>query len=217
MWRSADRGHFDVDANGTLNVSAEDKTTNKKNTITTANDKGRLRKKTERMVAEADKYKAEDDAQKGRIEARNGLENFCYQFKNVAGEQLSDKLSADDKAAIEKASKEGSSGSTRSRTRRRRILTRRWGMLKPQSSRSSRRSTSRPAALVACREPVWGNSRKRARCCPFSESADVDLWAFLRFTSQHSLPKKHVRTNYKRQTNQTMRATSTASCWPLPP
>ena len=125
MWRSADRGHFDVDANGTLNVSAEDKTTNKKNTITTANDKGRLRKKTERMVAEADKYKAEDDAQKGRIEARNGLENFCYQFKNVAGEQLSDKLSADDKAAIEKASKEGSSGSTSSRTRRTRRSTRR--------------------------------------------------------------------------------------------
>ena len=99
---------FDIDANGILNVSAEDKATNKKNKITITNDKGRLSKEEiERMVAEAEKYKAEDDAQKEKIEARNGLENFCYQVKNMAGEQLGDKMIADDKATIEKASKDG--------------------------------------------------------------------------------------------------------------
>ena len=44
---------------------------------------------------------------KEKIEARNQLENFCYQVKNMAGEQLGDKMSAEDKAAIEKASKDG--------------------------------------------------------------------------------------------------------------
>merc|ERR1719473_2029039 len=49
---------FDIDANGILNVSAEDKTTGKKNKITITNDKGRLSKEDiERMVQEAEKYK----------------------------------------------------------------------------------------------------------------------------------------------------------------
>merc|ERR1712178_642827 len=52
---------FDIDANGILNVSAEDKTTGQKNKITITNDKGRLSKEEiERMVQEAEKYKAED-------------------------------------------------------------------------------------------------------------------------------------------------------------
>ena len=89
-------------------MSAEDKATNKKNKITITNDKGRLStEEIERMVAEAERNKAEDDAQKEKIEARNQLENFCYQVKNMAGEQLGDKMSAEDKAAIEKASKDG--------------------------------------------------------------------------------------------------------------
>ena len=84
---------FDIDANGILNVSAEDKATNKKNKITITNDKGRLSKEEiDRMVAEAEKFKAEDDAQKERVEARNQLENFCYQVKNMVGEQLGDKI-----------------------------------------------------------------------------------------------------------------------------
>ena len=99
---------FDIDANGILNVSAEDKATNKKNKITITNDKGRLSKEEiDRMVAEAEKFKAEDDAQKERVEARNQLENFCYQVKNMVGEQLGDKIGADDKAAIEKVAKDG--------------------------------------------------------------------------------------------------------------
>ncbi|KAJ3496974.1 hypothetical protein NLJ89_g10410 [Agrocybe chaxingu] len=54
---------FDIDANGILNVSASDKTTGKSNRITITNDKGRLSKdEIERMVQEAEKYKAEDEA-----------------------------------------------------------------------------------------------------------------------------------------------------------
>merc|ERR1719318_245546 len=69
---------FDVDANGILNVSALDKSTGKENKITITNDKGRLSKEEiERMVAEAEKYKQEDEVQKAKIEAKNGLENYC--------------------------------------------------------------------------------------------------------------------------------------------
>ena len=93
---------YDVDANGILNVSAVEKSTGKENKITITNDSGRLSKEEiERLVNEADKYKAEDEANKARIEARNGLENAAYQFKStVQDEKLADKLEASDKGAI---------------------------------------------------------------------------------------------------------------------
>merc|ERR1711912_140341 len=66
---------YDIDANGILNVSAVEKSTGKENKITITNDKGRLTKEeVERMVAEAEKYKQADDANKNRIEAKNALE-----------------------------------------------------------------------------------------------------------------------------------------------
>merc|ERR1711991_754386 len=65
---------FDIDANGILNVNAADKSTGKAQSITITNDKGRLSKEDiERMVNEAEKYKAEDEAVKERLEAKNGL------------------------------------------------------------------------------------------------------------------------------------------------
>jgi heat shock 70kDa protein 1/2/6/8 len=96
---------FDVDANGILNVSAEDKTTGNKNKITITNDKGRLSKdEIERMVQEAEKYKAEDEVHKKRVEARNGLENYAYSMRNTIKEgNVAQKLSSEDKEAIEKA------------------------------------------------------------------------------------------------------------------
>merc|ERR1711976_822213 len=73
---------FDIDANGILNVSAEDKTTGNKNKITITNDKGRLSKEDiERMVQEAVKYKSEDDKYKECIEAKNNLENYAYSMR----------------------------------------------------------------------------------------------------------------------------------------
>merc|ERR1719428_1146053 len=61
---------FDIDANGILNVSAQDKSTGKSNQITITNEKGRLsQSEIDRMVSEAEKYAAEDQANKEKIEA----------------------------------------------------------------------------------------------------------------------------------------------------
>merc|ERR1712019_105362 len=94
---------FDIDANGILNVSALEKSTGKENKITITNDKGRLSQdEIERMVAEAEKYKAEDDANRNRIEAKNALENYCYSLKSsIESDQVKDKLSSEDKSALE--------------------------------------------------------------------------------------------------------------------
>merc|ERR1719356_967018 len=74
---------FDIDANGILNVSAEDKTTGQKNKITITNDKGRLSKDDiERMVQEAEKYKAEDEEHKKKVDAKNALENYAYKAED---------------------------------------------------------------------------------------------------------------------------------------
>eukprot|EP00178_Gracilaria_changii_P002594 TRINITY_DN13857_c0_g1_i1.p1 TRINITY_DN13857_c0_g1~~TRINITY_DN13857_c0_g1_i1.p1 ORF type:complete len:138 (+),score=28.79 TRINITY_DN13857_c0_g1_i1:3-416(+) len=93
---------FDIDANGILNVSATDKSTGKENKITITNDKGRLSKEEiERMVNDAEKYKAEDEVQKERISARNALESYAYNMKStVEDDKLKDKISADDLKTI---------------------------------------------------------------------------------------------------------------------
>merc|ERR1719169_119341 len=99
---------FDIDANGILNVSAQDKSTGKQNQITITNEKGRLSQSDiDRMVSEAEKYAAEDEANKQKIEAKNGLENYCYSMRNTLSEEkLKDKFEGDDKDNIEKALQE---------------------------------------------------------------------------------------------------------------
>jgi len=96
---------FDIDANGILNVSAEDKTTGNKNKITITNDKGRLSKEEiERMVQEAEKYKAEDEEHKKKVEAKNSLENYAYNMRNTLNdEKVGGKMDADDKKKLEQA------------------------------------------------------------------------------------------------------------------
>ncbi|KAM0748814.1 heat shock protein 70 [Meredithblackwellia eburnea MCA 4105] len=95
---------FDIDANGILNVSAADKTTGKSNKITITNDKGRLSKEEiDRMVSEAEKYKAEDEAAAARIQAKNGLETYAYNLRNSIDGDLKDKLEASDKETLDKA------------------------------------------------------------------------------------------------------------------
>ena len=79
---------FDVDANGIMNVSATDKATGKANKITITNDRGRLSKDDiEKMVNDAEKFKAEDDAMKAKVDAKNGLESYCFQIKNTLNEE----------------------------------------------------------------------------------------------------------------------------------
>ena len=74
---------FDIDANGIMNISAADKSTGKTNNMTITNDKGRLSKEEiDDMIKKAEKFKEEDDANKEKIEKRNGLENFLYNLKN---------------------------------------------------------------------------------------------------------------------------------------
>jgi len=93
---------FDIDANGILNVSAEDKSTSKKNSITITNDKGRLSKDdVERMVAEAEKFKAEDEAHKGKVEAKNGLESYVFNLRNTLNDDnIGGKLETGDKEKV---------------------------------------------------------------------------------------------------------------------
>jgi L1 cell adhesion molecule like protein len=75
---------FDVDANGIMNISAEEKTTKKSSNITITNDKGRLSKEQiEEMIKKADEFKEEDNKLKEKIEAKNGLENYLYNLKNT--------------------------------------------------------------------------------------------------------------------------------------
>ena len=63
---------FDIDANGILNVSACEKSTGKEQKITIKNDKGRMSAdEIERLVQEAERYKAQDEANRDRVEAKN--------------------------------------------------------------------------------------------------------------------------------------------------
>merc|ERR1712107_911319 len=127
---------FDIDANGILNVSALDKSAGKQNKITITNDKGRLSKEDiERMVNDAEKFKAEDEVQKERIAAKNGLESYCFNMKaTIDDEKVKDKISEADKKTIITSATRRSSGWTGTSWARRR------------SSWTSRRRSRRCAA-----------------------------------------------------------------------
>ncbi|MGP1939486.1 MAG: Hsp70 family protein, partial [Arsenophonus sp. ET-DL9-MAG3] len=93
---------FDIDANGILNVTAVEKSTQKENKITITNDKGRLSKEEiEKMVNDAEKYKAEDEKQKAVIAAKNSLESYCFNMKSsMEDDKLKDKISKEDKETV---------------------------------------------------------------------------------------------------------------------
>jgi len=85
---------FDVDANGILNVSAVEKAGGKSEKITITNDKGRLSKEEiDRMLDESEKFKADDEKQKERIDAKNGLESYCFNIKStIEDSNIKDKI-----------------------------------------------------------------------------------------------------------------------------
>jgi len=100
---------FEIDANGILNVAAEDKGTGKNEKITITNDKGRLsQEEIDRMVREAEEFAEEDKLVKERIDARNSLETYCYNMKNTVGDsdKVGDKIDPEEKTTIEDAVKE---------------------------------------------------------------------------------------------------------------
>ncbi|VDK55667.1 unnamed protein product [Anisakis simplex] len=97
---------FEIDVNGILHVTAEDKGTGHKNQITITNDQNRLSPEDiERMINDADKYAEDDKKVKEQVEARNELEGYAYSLKNQIGdkEKLGGKLDDDDKKTIEEA------------------------------------------------------------------------------------------------------------------
>jgi len=100
---------FEIDVNGILRVSAEDKGTGKKEKITITNEGNRLSPEDiERMVNEAEKFADEDKKTKEKVESKNEFESYAYSLKNQIGdkEKLGGKLSEEDKTTLEKATEE---------------------------------------------------------------------------------------------------------------
>merc|ERR1712018_683695 len=95
---------FEIDVNGILKVSAEDKGTGNKEKIVINNDQNRLSPEDiERMINDAEKFADEDKVLKERVEARNELESYAYSLKNQLSdkEKLGGKLSEDEQSKIE--------------------------------------------------------------------------------------------------------------------
>ena len=93
---------FDIDANGILNVSAKDKTTGKEQSITITGSSGLSEEEINRMVQEAEANKEADRKRKELIEARNQADSIIHQTKKSLDE-VADKISSEDKSAVEKA------------------------------------------------------------------------------------------------------------------
>merc|ERR1712216_178445 len=145
---------FDIDANGILNVSAEDKGSGQKNKITITNDKGRLSKEDiERMGQDAEKYKAEDEEHKKKIEAKNAVENYAYNMRNTMNDtNVGGKLDADDKKTIEDAVEAAITWLTVTKPPKwttSRTSSRNWRVC---ATRSSARCTK---TLAVLRAPTW--------------------------------------------------------------
>ncbi|KAH0805413.1 cytoplasmic heat shock protein 70 [Histomonas meleagridis] len=93
---------FDVNADGIMNVSAQDKSTGNVKKITIKNEKGRLSQADiDKMVADAEKYKAQDEEVRKKVEAKNALEGYCFGVRNSLNqEQFANALSQSDKDTI---------------------------------------------------------------------------------------------------------------------
>mgnify|MGYP001034071426 FL=1 len=93
---------FDVNADGIMNVSAQDKSTGNVKKITIKNEKGRLSEADiNKMVADAEKYKEQDEQVRKKVEAKNALEGYCFGVRNsLSNEQFASALSQEDKDTI---------------------------------------------------------------------------------------------------------------------
>ncbi|ENN70597.1 hypothetical protein YQE_12772, partial [Dendroctonus ponderosae] len=93
---------FDLDANGILNVAAIETGTGKSKNITIKNDKGRLSQRDiERMLAEAERYKEEDDLQRDRVASKNKLESYVFGIRQAA-DDAGPKLTESEKRKVQK-------------------------------------------------------------------------------------------------------------------
>jgi len=129
---------FEIDENSIMTVSANDKGTGKKETITITNDKGRLTKEEiEKMISDSEKYAEEDKAIKEKIDAKNAFKNYIYQMKNSIDdkEKLAEKLRPMTRAPLRMLSLMPVTGSTPTE------------MLRTTTSRRNLRS-SKPFAIL---------------------------------------------------------------------
>lgn len=92
---------FDIDVNGIVHVSATDKGTSKKQSITITNSSGLSDEEIKRMVREAELNKAEDDKRREEVELKNKAEQFIHQINKTLNED-SAKIDANQKVEVEK-------------------------------------------------------------------------------------------------------------------
>ncbi|CAN0113519.1 unnamed protein product, partial [Pylaiella littoralis] len=157
---------FDIDANGILNVHAVEKSTGKENKITITNDKGRLSADDiERMVEGAERYEAEDDVHKSRVEGKNSLVNYVYSMRNTINEEkVVAKLEGADKKSIEdKISETIAWLDAPTRRPRRRHTKKSRRSSRPSATPSSRRwQEAEEACPAVCQEEcrrIWAAPR----------------------------------------------------------
>ncbi len=94
---------FQIDENGILIVTAEDKGSGATEAITITNDQNRLTPEDiDRMINDAEKFAEEDKQVKERVESKNELESYAYSLKNQLSdkEKLGGKLSEEEKTEI---------------------------------------------------------------------------------------------------------------------
>lgn len=95
---------FDLDANGILHVSAEDKKTGTKQKIQIANDTGRLTKdQIEKMIKDSERFKAEDEQHAAKVQAKNGLEGYAFSMKSMLDDEKFSKIDDGSKKEVEAA------------------------------------------------------------------------------------------------------------------
>ena len=92
---------FDIDANGIVHVSAKDLGTGKEQSITITASTNMSKDDIDKAVKDAEQYAAEDKKRREAIDTRNNADQIVYQTEKTV-KDLGDKISADDKATIEK-------------------------------------------------------------------------------------------------------------------
>ena len=89
---------FDIDANGVINVTAKDKATNKEQSIRINNGSGLSKEEIDKIKADAEAHKAEDEKREADIKKLNQAESYVYSLEDTLNK--TDKISEDDKKKV---------------------------------------------------------------------------------------------------------------------
>ena len=106
---------FDIDANGIVSVRAMDKGTNKSQSITITASSNLSESDIEAAIKDAEKYAEEDEKRKKFVDAKNGTEQLVFAVEKTLKEHA-DKISEEDKKALEDAIKEAHEGLEKAET-----------------------------------------------------------------------------------------------------